>query len=399
MPGEIWSLLERLPRSFMLLELRDDAPPDPREPALIARLGQALPAAAPLDLAASCDAACRTGQGQTTSAPGVTIHITPIVQDSRTAGLLALGARTPADGNGSAAHAALAARVHGAGDALRQAFEQELGTAASPDDRTGARRLLGVLRFLSYLREVDNERELFAVVVQAAAVWYDVDAFAYRRTAAGKYVLDVSLPGAPASLDARGLPPAIAARLQDAPLLLSSAADLEALGWRDPAHDVLLLPMSTNGRPAWVLAVAGTVSDECQTTLAAVRTVLAAVLQRLVHRRAAAVEERLRQAFRGDTQRPEGVFAVLLEVIVESVEGRHGRLVMEAPEGEIQLAATGVAALEGETTAGGERFSVALPLARGTLRVEVIAAEARPFSPVAMLVIEEAAKLIQSWLV
>jgi hypothetical protein len=390
--GDLWSLLDRLPRSFLVLEVL--SPSDERVPGrtLAAMLRGALPPDAAMDLGALCEAAYRTGEGQTAAASGLVLHIAPIVRDRQATGLVAVGARGGAETTAAPTEIDLLAA---SGAALRRTLEQDLGATEPGEDRARARRLMAVLRFLSYLREVESERELFGVVGQAAAVWYDVDAFAFRRTAAGKYVLDVTLPSAPAGAR-HELPPGIAARLGDAPLLLSSISELEALGWHEPPGEVLLLPVGTNGRPSWVLGIAGPITDECQTTLGAVRTVLASAMQRLVQRRGGEVEERLREAFREAGASPDGVFPGLLRTIIDSVGAGSARLVMDSPEGEMVLGDMGTPA---EAGAAREVYEVALPLARGALRLRIEAAAGGSFSPLAMAVTDKAAAVILNWLV
>ena len=79
------------------------------------------------------------------------------------------------------ARAAIEANLS-AGDTLREQRQQ-------------SRRLLAILRFLRYLIESANEAELMQALVQAAAVWFDVDARVYRRDLSGDFVLQNWLPG------------------------------------------------------------------------------------------------------------------------------------------------------------------------------------------------------------
>ena len=67
---------------------------------------------------------------------------------------------------------------------------------ALTDERQQSRRLLATLRFLRHLVETDAEAELAQAIVQAAAVWFDVDARIFQRDLAGDFVLHTALPGA-----------------------------------------------------------------------------------------------------------------------------------------------------------------------------------------------------------
>ena len=66
---------------------------------------------------------------------------------------------------------------------------------ALTDERQNSRRLLATLRFLRHLVETDTEAELGHAIVQAAAVWFDVDARIFQRDLAGDFVLHTTLPG------------------------------------------------------------------------------------------------------------------------------------------------------------------------------------------------------------
>jgi len=67
---------------------------------------------------------------------------------------------------------------------------------ALSDERQHSRRLLATLRFLRHLVETDTEADLAHAIVQAAAVWFDVDARIFQRELSGEFVLHTSLPGA-----------------------------------------------------------------------------------------------------------------------------------------------------------------------------------------------------------
>src|SRR5206468_11677125 len=60
---------------------------------------------------------------------------------------------------------------------------------ALTDERQQSRRLLATLRFLRHLVETDTEADLAHAIVQAAAVWFDVDARIFYRNLSGEFVL------------------------------------------------------------------------------------------------------------------------------------------------------------------------------------------------------------------
>jgi len=99
------------------------------------------------------------------------------------------------------------------------------------------------MRFLAQMHEIAGERELVQSVIQAAAVWYDLDARAYRSDPSGRFVMDMWLPGAepagyPSELDCA----AFVAR--GGSVRVSAMADLEQLGWRGFQGEVVLLPVA-----------------------------------------------------------------------------------------------------------------------------------------------------------
>ena len=74
----------------------------------------------------------------------------------------------------------------------------------SREEQRRLRRLFVTARsLLQVAEEAEDERELVMTVVQAAAIWHDVDARAYRRDLQGRFVLDVRLPGADLSVGPR----------------------------------------------------------------------------------------------------------------------------------------------------------------------------------------------------
>ena len=67
---------------------------------------------------------------------------------------------------------------------------------ALTDERQHSRRLAGDAAVLRHLVETDGEADLAHAIVQAAAVWFDVDARIFQRDLAGDFVLHTALPGA-----------------------------------------------------------------------------------------------------------------------------------------------------------------------------------------------------------
>ncbi len=98
------------------------------------------------------------------------------------------------------------------------------------------------MRFLGHLRESPSERDLAHSLLQAAAVWYDLDPRSYRRELSGRYVLDTWLSGADVTHDPRELD-VQELLAPDGPVHISSLAELEQLGWVGLQGEMLILPM------------------------------------------------------------------------------------------------------------------------------------------------------------
>src|SRR5688572_11211130 len=74
----------------------------------------------------------------------------------------------------------------------------------SREEQRRLRRLYVTARSLLQVAEdADDERELIMTIIQAAAIWHEVDARAYRRDLHGRFVVDVRLPGADLSMGPR----------------------------------------------------------------------------------------------------------------------------------------------------------------------------------------------------
>jgi hypothetical protein len=169
-------------------------------------------------------------------------------------------------------------------------------------DRPG--RLSAVMRFLAHMRESASEQELVEALIQAAAVWYDLDARAYRRELNGRFVLEAWLPGAdmtnaPHELDVLPLLSA------DGPTHISAIAELEQLGWQSEQGELLLLPIVSGDQVRRLIAVTGVIEREIESTLILVCRSAGTVLDQLEAHRAQEIEARLAArmtAMRGNFQ-------------------------------------------------------------------------------------------------
>ncbi len=190
------------------------------------------------------------------------------------------------------------------------------------------------MRFVSQMRDAATEEQLVQDVIQAAAVWYDLDARAYGRDVRGRYLLEVWLPGAdvendPREMDVTGLVVA------DAPTHVSSVQELEQLGWRTLQGEVLLLPIVGADAARWLVAVPGTVDREVETTLMLVCRSAGAVIDQLGVRRGREVQERLaRRMTEGRAAFAARARAVMQEYIA-CVGASAGRLSVRPTNGKV----------------------------------------------------------------
>jgi hypothetical protein len=198
----------------------------------------------------------------------------------------------------------------------------------SREEQRRLRRLFVTSRsLLQVAEEADDERELVMTVVQAAAIWHDVDARAYRRDLQGRFVLDVSLPGADLSVGPRDFS---AFSVVSGPVTrISSVGEQEQLGWNDLAGELALLPIasSAQAQPRWVLAIPIETDAMVSSNLLLLCEMLGLCLDRMAARR----EQELRKRLIRDLVERDGAVADLanaaLAEIVSFLGAAQGRLV------------------------------------------------------------------------
>jgi hypothetical protein len=273
------------------------------------------------------------------------------------------------------------------------------------EDGDRLRRLSAIMRFVSQMRETATEQELVQALIQAAAVWYDLDARAYRRDLRGRYVLEMWLPGAdiaadPREMDASGLLSA------DGQTHVTSIQEMEQLGWRAVQAEILLLPIPTADAANWLIAVSGPVEREVETTLVLVCRSAGAVIDQLGVRHAREVQERLTRRM---TEGP-GVFAARAKAVLDeylaAVGASAGRISVRQASGKtLPLVVDGswpqtVPNLaSGSAEVGAERMTFASGLGPdGVIVVEVRAFDDSPFAVNQARTAQAGASLLSTWL-
>jgi hypothetical protein len=258
------------------------------------------------------------------------------------------------------------------------------------DEGDRLRRLSAVMRFLGHMRESVDERELVLSLIQAGAVWYDLDARAYRRELDGRFVLEAWLPGSDVATDPRVLD-VDAILTTDAPTRISSINELEQHGWQSVQGEVVLLPITAADMVRRLLVVTGPVDREVEATLMLVCRSAGSVLDHLAVKRGAAVRERLTRCMAVAT----GPFqACVRSVILEylgAVEAAAARVAVTRPSystvtlystgGDVWSAQPVPALMPGAVEVSTGRIALGFALGNGaTGVVELRSSPARPFS-------------------
>ena len=160
---------------------------------------------------------------------------------------------------------------------------------ALTDERQQSRRLLATLRFLRHLVETNAEADLAHAIVQAAAVWFDVDARIFHRDLSGEFVLHTALPGAHVEESARRLSSHWFAAGSD-PVRIGPILEW---GQSTSGAEVVLVPLTVGVNPDWVLALIGTFPQDAESLFAVLGRIVGVQLDTIRSRR----RDRTREQF------------------------------------------------------------------------------------------------------
>lgn len=240
------------------------------------------------------------------------------------------------------------------------------------------------------MRESADERELILSLIQAGAVWYDLDSRAYRRELDGRFVLEAWLPGADVTHDPHELD-VDAILTPGGPTHISSINELEQFGWQSIQGELLLLPIAGADLVRRILVVAGPVEHDVEATMMLVCRSAGSVLDQLSVKRGAQVRDRLVRRMGVST----GPFQTCVRAVVEeylgAVEAAAARISLVRPSQQtVALYSTGGDAWTDEAVpalaAGAvqvttRRIALGFALGNGTSAViELLASPARPFT-------------------
>jgi hypothetical protein len=258
------------------------------------------------------------------------------------------------------------------------------------DEGDRLRRLSAVMRFLGHMRGSADERELMLSLIQAGAVWYDLDARVYRRELNGRFSLEVWLPGADVTNDPREID-VDAVLTPDAATHISSINDLEQHGWQSVQGEMLLLPIAATSLVRRVLAVAGPVEREIEATMMVVCRSAGAVLDQLAEKRGHDVRDRVARRMATATNAFGPSLRAVVDEYVRIVDAAAARVVMTRPG----LPAVRIYSTGGQMWTGDEmprlapgaielstrRIAIGFALRKDTAgAVELLAPPARPFT-------------------
>jgi hypothetical protein len=246
------------------------------------------------------------------------------------------------------------------------------------------------MRFLGHLRESADERELMLSLIQAWAVWYDLDARVYRRELNGRFVLEAWLPGADVTRDPQELD-VDAILTRDGPTHISSINELEQFGWQSVQGEVLLLPIVAADIVRRIVVVAGPVEIEVEATLVLVCGSAGAVLDHLAERRGRDVRDRLVGRMAATTGSFQTCVRTVVGEYLGAVEAAAARVaVTRSAQPAVMLYSTGhegwptesVPVLApGAADVSATRIALGFALGNGANgAVELLASPARPFT-------------------
>jgi hypothetical protein len=276
--------------------------------------------------------ALTTGQPREIDGGGHTYRIYPLRPSERTGqkgSLLAV--------RGSAADAAADSMPWS--EFARAAIEADLSSGdVLREERQHARRLLAILRFLRYLLEAGDESELTQALVQAAAVWFDVDARIYRRDLSGDFVLRSWLPAADPDDASRRLEAHVVGSEREVKRL-ASTPELGSLALS--GNEAVLVPLTGSARTDWLMTLSGAVPAEADSVFQVIGRVVGVQLESLQARRVDEARRRFETIVRQSGLAAERVALQLVGELVETTAAAAASLTLAADGDSRRIAAFG----------------------------------------------------------
>jgi hypothetical protein len=286
----------------------------------------------------------------------------------------------------------------------RAAIEADLSAGdVLREERHRSRRLLAILRFLRYLIETANPADLTQALVQAAAVWFDVDARIYRRDLGGSFVIHNWLPGAEPDEASRQLDIAMLGGEREVRRLNVGA---EVGGLAFSGGDVVLIPLAGTSRTDWVMTLAGTVPSEADSVFQVVGRVVGLQLEALQVRRADEIRRRFETIVRQSGLASERIALQLVGDLARTLGAAGASLTLVANGDSRRIVSFGPPAEDPRVAPGdtwvmtGERFVCGLALGASQRAVlELRSAEGARFTTQHADLAQTCAQVLQTWLV
>jgi GGDEF domain-containing protein len=275
---------------------------------------------------------------------------------------------------------------------------------ALTDERQQSRRLLATLRFLRHLVETDTEADLGHAIVQAAAVWFDVDARIFQRDLSGEFVLHTALPGAHIEESAKRLSSQWVSGSGE-PIRIGP---IHEWGQTTAGSEVVVVPLAVGGNPDWVLALIGTFPQDAEPLFAVLGRIVGVQLETIRSKRRDRTRERFQALVEQGGAVPELLAVRLIRELVDLTGASYTSLVVNRQERERRIVCIGASSEVPSTSTESsvaERFTPKQFVSKLTLSEDAFAVlDLRPapdssFQPDAELVTRVATRVLQSWLV
>jgi GGDEF domain-containing protein len=275
---------------------------------------------------------------------------------------------------------------------------------ALTDERQQSRRLLATLRFLRHLVETNTEADLGHAIVQAAAVWFDVDARIFHRDLSGEFVLHTVLPGAHVEESARRLSSHLFVGASDAVRI----GPIPEWGQSTAGSEVVLVPLAVGGNPDWVLALIGTFPQDAESLFAVLGRIVGVQLETIRSKRRDRTREQFESLVEKGGALPELLAVRLVRELADVTGAGYASLVLNRQGSERRIVCIGASSevpAASTDASVSERFTPTQFVIRLTLNEDAFAVvDLRPapdgaFQPDAELVTRVATRVLQSWLV
>jgi hypothetical protein len=341
------------------------------------------------------------GRAERIDGAGAHYRLYPLRQSAglrQASGLLAIR-RSGADG-------AMVGDAEPWSDLARAVVETDLASSETlAGEQQRSRRLSGAFRFVEFITESKDEATLTESLVQAAAVWYDVDARLYRRDLTGDYVLETWLPGAALDAAPTRLNRALVTEFSDLRRLVSAAELGPASNAAVNSNDALLVPIGVSGEADRVLVSIGSVPVEADVVLRLVSRVAAVQFDALARERTADARREFDGLLADTTKVPELIAVRVIHALAQSIQARSGSLSLTRQGMTRRIAAVGPspseerASVPAESQLTPDRLVCRIVFGGGDFAVlDMQVAPSRQFSVTDAMMAESCARALRTWL-